>query len=60
MNEQYRTGDHENQANGSDEWVRIGAFVDDDDDTEACGGKIFARNQPRHDDVANRDGRPTA
>ena len=59
MNEQLRTNEQDDPAIGSDQSVRAGTIVDDDDDTEAHGGKIFIRIESRLDDVADQDARAT-
>lgn len=59
MNEQHRTSELDDPAIGSKEPVQAVTIADNDDDTEAHGGKIFVRKDSRLDDVADRDLQPT-
>lgn len=58
MNEQLRTNEQD-PAIGSDQSILAGTIVDDDDDTEAHGGKIFIRSESYLDNAPDQDARST-
>ena len=59
MNEQHRTSEHDGPASDWEQSPQAGTIIDNEDDTEAHGGKIFVRTESRLDDVADRDARAT-